>query len=710
MSKVIRKKVMEIIKEALAKGQTALSEHEAKRFCASFGIPVCREAIVYDAGSAVAEAIKIGFPVVLKASGENLFHKTEVGGIALNLTSQEEVKQESHRLLKIPGSEALLVQEMVKGDRELVCGLIRDPQFGPCVMFGLGGILTEVFQDVVFRVAPLTSSDAQEMVQEIRHKKIIESFRGEAAIDLKSLSPILLTLGEIGQQHEEIQSIDINPLKIRPDGKPVAVDALVTLGHPEKQPSQKPSKELTKRKDLSQFFEPNSVAIIGASATPGKAGYVVMRNILANGYTGKIYPVNPKGGEILGIPAYPSITSLPEGTDLAIIVIPAKATIQAVRECAAKGIKSIVLSAGGFSEVDREGEELQQELSQTSAETGVRVIGPNTSGHTSTPHHFTSSLFPLGKVPRGNISYIAQTGNFATHTMRYIITGEHFGVARVTGLGNKIDIDESEVLKYYANDPETKAVFMYLESIKRPRHFIDVAREVTRIKPVFLLMGGSTSEGSQAAVTHTAAMASDERILDGAIKQAGIIRLYKYSHLFLAAKALACMPLPKGNRVSFLAPSGAMLVVLADLCHQQWGLDVPELEEITRQRLQEISPSYIRMRNPVDIWPSALDHGIEYSYREAIEALMKDPNIDAIVPILMLADEVGVPPLDFLVTLAKKYPEKLLYVTFSAEKKHMEAAKAFLEPRGVPTFPLIEEPFEVISILNQCRKAMERPR
>ncbi len=701
---------MKIIKDALDRGQTALSEHEAKRFCASFGIPVCQEAIAYDADSAAAEAARIGFPVVLKASGKSLFHKTELGGVALNLTSQKEVRQESHRLLKIPGSETLLVQEMVKGNRELVCGLVRDAHFGPCVMFGIGGILTEIFQDVVFRVAPLSLSDAQEMAQEMRYQTIMRPFRGEAAVDLKSLSQILVTLGEIGLQHQEVQSIDINPLKIRPDGKPVAVDALVALRHPENQLPQKPPEELAKRKDLSQFFEPESVAIIGASATPGKAGYVVLRNILANSYTGKIYPVNPKGGEILGITAYPSIASLPKGIDLAIIVIPAKATVQAVRECADKGIRAIVLSAGGFSEVDREGERLQQELIQAIAQTGVRVIGPNTSGHTSTPHHFTSSLFPLGKIPRGNISYIAQTGNFATHTMRYIITGEHFGVARVTGLGNKIDIDESEVLEYYARDPETKAIFMYLESIKRPGHFIDIAREVTRIKPVFLLMGGSTWEGSLAAVTHTAAMASDERIMDGAIRQAGITRLHQYSHLFLVAKALSCMPLPKGNRVSFLAPSGAMLVVLADLCHRQWGLDVPELEEVTRQYLQEISPPYIRMRNPVDIWPSALEHGIEYSYREAIEALMKDPNIDAVVPILMLADEVGVPSLDFLVALAKSYPEKPLYVTFSAEKKHMEAAKAFLEPRGVPTFPLIEEPFEVISILNQCRKAMERPR
>jgi acyl-CoA synthetase (NDP forming) len=697
---------MEIIKEALARGEMTLSEHEAKQFCARFGIPVCREAIALDSASAVAEAVKLGFPVVLKASGKSLLHKTEVGAISLNLATEAEVRRESHRLLQIPGSQALLVQEMVSGTREFVCGLIRDAQFGPCVMFGLGGVMTEVFQDIVFRVAPLSSWDAEEMIQEIGHRKMLEPFRGEAAVDLERLSQILVTLGEIGLKYQEVQSIDINPLKIRPDGQPVAVDALVALA-PHLPPRQ--AEEPRRSGDLTKFFEPESVAVIGASATPGKAGYIVLRNILANGYQGKIYPVNPKGGEILGLKTYPSIASLPEGVDLAIIVIPARSTIQAVRECAAKGIKAAVLSAGGFSEVDQDGEALQQELARTIAETGIRVIGPNTSGHTSTPHNFTSSLFPLGKIPRGNISYIAQTGNFATHTMRYIITGENFGVARVIGLGNKIDIDESEALEYYAADPETEAIFMYLESIKRPRRFLQVAREVTRSKPVFLLMGGITREGAQAAVTHTAAMASDERLIAGALNQAGITRLYHYSHLFLVAKALACMPLPQGNRVSFLAPSGAMLVILADLCHQRWGLDVPQLEEATLKRLQEISPAYIRMRNPVDIWPSALEHGIEFSYGEAIEALMRDPNIDAVVPILMLADEVGVPPLDFLVKLAQKYPEKPLYVTFSAEKKQMEAAKAFLEPRGVPTFPLIEQPFEVLSILNRCRKAMERP-
>ncbi len=696
---------MDIIEEALSKGQNALNEYDAKRFCARFSIPVCREATASDADAAVKEAAKIGFPVVLKASGKDLFHKTEIQGIALNLKSQAEVKQESQRLLRIPGSEAVLVQEMVKGERELVCGLIHDGHFGPCAMFGLGGIMTEIFKDIVFRVAPLTAQDAREMVQEIQHKKLLQSFRGEAAVDLEALARILVTLGEIGLRYQAVQSIDINPLKIRPDGQPVAVDALVTI----KATKIEPALKTVPRKDLTRFYEPDSIAVIGASATPGKAGYTVMRNILANGYKGKVYPVNPRGGDIMGIPVFSSIADLPDGVDLAVIVIPARGTASAVRECAAKDIKSFVLCAGGFSEVDENGEALQKELTRVIAETGVNALGPNTSGHTSTPCHFTTSIFPLGKIPRGNVSYIAQTGNFATHTMRYIITGENFGVARVTGLGNKIDVDESDVLEYYADDPETKAIFLYLENIKRPARFIEVARQVTRRKPVFLLMGGSTGEGAKAAVTHTAAMASDERILDGAIRQSGITRLYQYSHLVLAAKALASMPLPEGNRVSFLAPSGAMLVVLADLCHQHWELDVPEMEEKTRRRLQEISPDYIRMRNPVDIWPSALDHGIEFSYSEAIEALMRDKNIDAVVPILMLTDDVGVPPLDFLVRLAKKYPAKPLYVTFSAEKKHMEAAKAFLEPKGVPTFPLIEEPFTVLSILNRCRQAMKRP-
>jgi acyl-CoA synthetase (NDP forming) len=697
--------IRKLSEEVIVNGRTALSEHESKRILAHYGIPVVREKLVDDLANMKEAAAQLGYPVVLKACTPEITHKTEGGMVALDLRDEADLIDAFDRINdRISGSAiAYLVQEMVSGPRELVMGMTRDPQFGPCVMFGLGGVFTEALGDVVFRVAPLDKRDAMEMLHEIRGSKILGAIRGMAAVDPDILGRALIALGNIGMEHPEIQQVDVNPLIVK-GSQPIAVDALVVLAKPEEEGEERPLRQ----GNLENFFKPRSVVVVGASPTQGKAGNDVVRNIQENDFKGELYLVNPKGGEILGIEVYSSIEALPENIELAIVVLPAKMNPQTIRDCAAKGIKAIVLAAGGFSEVDEQGEALQNELLKAIDETGVRVIGPNTSGHTSTPHGFTSSFFPLGKIPRGNVSYLAQTGNFATHTMRYITTAENFGVARVVGMGNKADVEECELLRYYAEDPETKAIFMYLESLKHPRRFLEIAREITKTKPIVLLKGGRTVTGARAAVAHTAALASDQRITEGAMKQAGIVQVTHYSHLFMAAKALSVMPLPKGNRVSFMGPSGAMLVVLSDLCRESFGLEVPDLEETSRERLQEISPPFIRMRNPVDIWASASVHGVEFGYREGMEAVLKDSHIDAVIPILMLTDRTGVPSLDFVVELARHYPEKPIYVTFSGEKKHMDAAKAFLEARGVPTFPLIEEPFEVLSILSRCRKAMHR--
>ena len=398
----------------------------------------------------------------------------------------------------------------------------------------------------------------------------------------------------------------------------------------------------------------------------------------------------------------------PDGIDLAVIVLPAKDTPGALRECAAKGIGHVVLSAGGFAEVDESGAGIQHDLLNIVKETGVRVLGPNTSGHTSTPRRFTSSLFPLGRIRSGSVSYVAQTGNFATHTMKHILTSEHFGVSRVFGLGNKIDIDESDALEYLAEDKHTSAIIMYLESIKRPERFLKVAKEVTRLKPVIMLKSGETEAGRKAAVAHTAAMAAEDRLIDGLLHQAGIVRIWNYTHLVLAGKALSMASLPKGRRVSFLAPSGAMLVTLSDLC-VRLGLEVPELTPEIRGRLQEISPPYIRMRNPVDIWAAASVSGVEFGYREGMEAVLKDPNVDAVVSVLMLTEDTGIPSFDFMVDLAEKYPEKPVFITFSGDKRFEEECKAYIEPRGVASFAYIEQPFEALSIMSRCMESMNRP-
>jgi acetyltransferase len=469
------------------------------------------------------------------------------------------------------------------------------------------------------------------------------------------------------------------------------------------------SKERHDMNGLDAFFAPRSVAVIGASATPGKAGNQVLVNIKANGYAGQVHPVNPRGGEIYGWPVAKTIADLPDGIDLAVIVLPADTTAQALRDCAGKGVRAAVLAAGGFAEVGDEGLALQTEIESVIRDTGIRILGPNTSGHTSTPVGFTSGFFPLGKLPRGRISYIAQTGNFATHTMRYIMSTEPFGVARVIGLGNKIDLDEGEALDYLGADDETDAIMMYLESFKNPARFLEVARRVTRTKPVILLKGGVSEEGGQAAVAHTAALAADGRIVNGALRQAGIVQIDRYTQLIQVAKALSMVAPPLGNRVGFIGPSGAILVTMTDLC-RRLGLAVPAVEEPTRARLQEISPSYLRMRNPVDIWGSALMHGFGYAYEQALEVLLKDPNVDSVVVILMLvADAAGRPSLDFIADLAARYPHKPVMVSFSGEVDQFQATRGPLEARGIPCFALMEEPFEVLEVLWRYRQMKERP-
>jgi acetyltransferase len=464
---------------------------------------------------------------------------------------------------------------------------------------------------------------------------------------------------------------------------------------------------MTAKKNLKRFFEPRNVAVVGASATKGRPGRVVIENMRANGYSGNIYPVNPRGGRLLGLKVHKTIEKLPSGIDLAIIILPAQATPQAVRDCAERKIGSIVLVAGGFAEVDHAGEDLQEELARAARETGVRVLGPNTAGHISTPADFTSSFFPLGKIPRGGIAYVAQTGNFTGAMMKHIMSAENYGVSRCIGLGNTVDIDETDVLEYLATDRHTKAIFFYLESLRRPREFIEIARQITPKKPVIMLKGGATPDGAKAALSHTASLGSDDRILDGALRQAGVVRIDEFSHLFLAAKALAPMPVPAGNRIGFVSPSGAFIVHISDLCRQRLNLSFPDLTSKTMKRLKEISPPFIRLSNPVDIFPSATVHGMEFAYRESMEAVLKDPNVDAVVSIMILTNELGMPSLDFIPEIAAKYPKKPIYISFSGDNACNEEAKAFLEPLGVPTFPLIEDAFKALDVLVRVRKALK---
>jgi acetyltransferase len=297
--------------------------------------------------------------------------------------------------------------------------------------------------------------------------------------------------------------------------------------------------------------------------------------------------------------------------------------------------------------------------------------------------------------------------------MKRIMTDEFFGVARVIGLGNKIDLEESEALEYLGQDSETKAIIMYLESIKHPRRLLDVAKNVTPQKPVVMLKSGSTEAGKKAAAAHTAALAAEDRLVDGLLRQAGIVRLRNYIDLILAGKGFAMLELPKGNRVGILAPSGAMCVVLSDLC-VRLGLEVPEISAATTQKLEEMSAAFVRMRNPVDVWAITAANGFEGGYAKALRALFQDPNVDAVVAILMspialMGESLEYSPsFDFIVQLKEEFPEKPLLLSYSGDRKGLEQLKIKVEPNGIPTFIEIEQPFETLSILARSSQARAR--
>jgi acyl-CoA synthetase (NDP forming) len=453
------------------------------------------------------------------------------------------------------------------------------------------------------------------------------------------------------------------------------------------------------------FFEPRSVAVIGASKTPGKAGHEILVNMLANGYAGKIFPVNPGGEDILGLRSYRSVEEIPESADLAVFIVPAERTLQPLRECAEKKIPAVVISSGGYAEVGQQGAKLQEEILAVARSSGMRVIGPNTSGLTSTPANLTTTFFPLGKVRRGPISYIAQTGNFATHTMKWIMTAENFGVARVAGLGNKIDVEDGEVLDFLGRDGETKAILMYVEGFRHPRRFLEVAKRVTREKPVILLKGGRTQAGAERAFSHTASLAGDDSIFEGAFKQAGIARVKRYVDLISVAKAVAFQPLPAGRRVSSLAPSGALGVVTADACETA-GLRIAEHSRESIEKLRKISAAWVTISNPVDMSAITPILGPVEAYKAVVEVLLQDDNVDVVVPVILASPRVPPENYSFLPELSSRHPRKSIYVSFTGDKKAFDEARDFLEKHSIPVFVPLEDIFETLQVLCRCGERM----
>ena len=616
--------------EASGAGRT-WSEGESKRLVERYGVRLPQERHAADPGAAVAAAEAIGFPVVLKLHGQAIAHKSERGLVRVGMADAAGVRAAAEELLAAArpedGAVDLLVAEQVRGHRELIAGLVRDPQFGPCVLLGLGGILAEAVADVAFAAAPLAPADARRMVASLRTRHLIEQpFRGEPAVDLGKLCDLLVGLGRLAQEHPEIASVDLNPLIVA-GGEPIAVDALVEEradGAPEPAlPAPLGAEALRER--FGALFEPRGVVVAGVSSHPGKFGFVTLHNLLRFGYEGELFPVKPDGAEVLGRATYRDVSEIPDGAaDLVFVCTPNKANVDLLRACAAKGVRAAFVASAGYGEAGEEGKAMQRELVALADELGMLMIGPNGQGVVSPPVSMCAQIV-APYPPRGHVAIASQSGNLVSAFQNYAVqTG--VGVSRAVSLGNSAQTELADVLEYFAVDEETRAAVIYVEGVGDGRRFRRAVERLTAVKPLVVVKGGVAAEGKRAAASHTGALASDANVFGGICRQAGALLAPTVEEAFEWAATFASQPLPRGRRTVIFTSVGGWGVLAADACAAN-GLDLIALPGDVRAAIDELVPPRWSRNNPVDLAGGETRDTIP----QVLDLLAGHPEIDAIV-------------------------------------------------------------------------------
>ena len=580
---------------------STLSESDSKLLLSSYSLPFAPEKKTSTPIEAVAAADQLGYPVVVKLGGDNIAHKTERGLVRLRLNNAEAVSDAATNLLAAAtpadGVVHLLVAPMISGTRELIAGMLVDPQFGPTVMLGIGGVMAEVIADVAFRPAPVDESGAASMIDSLRMQGLLEAFRGEHAVNRGQLISVIVGLSRVAMERDDIVSVDVNPLIVRENGDVVAVDALVEMG--KRNLSMVSTRTPYTDAQFRALFEPRGVLVAGASTHPGKFGFVSLHNILASGYAGGVYGTNLQGEEVLGIKTVADIDSLPDDAiDLVFVCTPASANPDLLRACARKGIGAAFLTSAGYGEAGEEGIHLEAELVALADELRILLAGPNGQGVVSTPAQLCAQIV-APYPPAGTIAVASQSGNFVSSFLNYARqTG--IGISRAVSAGNAAALGVADLVEWYGTDPATTVALTYVEGISDGRGLMERLAQVVAHKPVVLIKGGATEKGARAAASHTGALAANDAIFDGACKAGGITRAANVEEAFEAAATFATQPLPLGPNVVVLTTAGGWGVVTSDAIANDGSMQLMTLpEDLLAQIDTKLPPRWSR-NNPID--------------------------------------------------------------------------------------------------------------
>jgi len=596
-----KKAVRKILDQAKAAARNSLTAPEAKGICEAYGIAVPQEGVAATAADAARLAAAIGFPVVMKIVSPQILHKTEAGGVVVGVRNATEAEQafanivaNARRYDAGATIEGVQVQQMLAGGQEVIIGAVTDPAFGKLVAFGLGGVLVEVLKDITFRLAPATREDALSMLDGIAAAQILKGVRGGAGVDRDALAAMIVNVSQLVDDFPEITELDLNPVFATPRSA-TAADVRVVLDF-RPQPVRYRPDQATIVRQMNRIMKPDAVAVIGASAETGKIGNSVMKNLINGGYQGEIYPIHPNAAEILGRKAYRSVKDVPGVIDVAVFCIPAKFVAQALAEVGEKKIPGAVLIPSGFAETGNV--KGQEEIVAVARRYDVRLMGPNIYGFYYTPKNLCATFCTAYDV-KGGAALSSQSGGIGMAIVGFSRSAK-MGVSAIVGLGNKSDIDEDDLLDFFEQDDNTRIICQHLEDLKDGRAFAEVARRVSKKKPVVVLKAGRTSLGARAASSHTGALAGNDRIYDDVFRQAGVIRARTLRDLLDFARGIPLLPTPKGNNVVIITGAGGSGVLLSDACVDN-QLQLMAMPADLDAAFRKFIPPFGAAGNPVDI-------------------------------------------------------------------------------------------------------------
>ncbi|MET9274956.1 acetate--CoA ligase family protein [Kribbella sp. NPDC003557] len=692
--------VRTILDQALADGRTSLSAPEAKLVADAYGIPTPGEGLATTAEDAAGLAAGIGFPVVLKIVSPDILHKTDAGGVVVGVDSADAARDAFDKILanarayradaEITGVQ---VQKMLVtgGDvQEVIVGAVTDPTFGKVVAFGLGGVLVEVLKDVTFRLAPLGDDEARAMIDGIGAHEMLDGVRGARPVDKDALADLVRRLSDLVTDFPQFAEVDLNPVLAGPDGA-TAVDVRIIVDAEAGKPVERYSSEEILAA-MTRIMKPRAVAVIGASSEDGKIGNSVMKNLVNGGYAGDIYPINPKGGEVLGLKAFPSILDVPGEVDVAVFAVPAKFVGGALEQCGQKGVAGAILIPSGFAETGEQ--ELQDEVVAIARKHNVRILGPNIYGYYYLPENLCATFCTPYDV-KGGVALSSQSGGIGMAILGFS-RSSRMGVSAIVGVGNKADIDEDDLLTFFESDDNTNLIAMHLEDLKDGRAFAETAARVSKKKPVVVLKAGRTSLGARAASSHTGALAGDDKVYDDILRQSGVVRAPGLNEMLQYARGIPLLPTPKGENVVIITGAGGSGVLLSDACVDA-GLTLMDIPSDLDAAFRTFIPPFGAAGNPVDITGGEPPS----TYRNTIALGLSDERIHALI--LGYWHTIVTPPMVFAELVADVVEEfrakgidKPVVASLSGDVQ-VEEASQYLFDHGVVAYPYTTEtPVQVL--------------